>query len=298
MKTLQNRVLLVDGMALLFRGFYATSYQGNFMINNQGIPTNGVHQLLRYFLSGLTTYKPSHVVFCWDMGKETFRNEIYSAYKANRGDPPTELIPQFDLAKQAIELLDIPNIGLIHVEADDVIGTLAKRFAVENEVIIQSGDYDLLQLVAENVHVAIMKKGIGNFDLFHIKNFYEKFSLHPHQYIDFKGFTGDAADNYPGIKGIGEKTAKKLLQTYGDINGILENIEHLSKGIQKKLSEELEMFYLSKQLATIKCDIEINLDLIDAEIMFDEVKAKDKILNLGLREQSFTDIFAFNVNKL
>ena len=121
----KKNVLLVDGMALLFRGFFATSFRGNFMRTSKGIPTNGIYQFMRYFLDAVDTFKPSHVICCWDMGSKTFRTELYEGYKANRDAPPEELIPQFDLVKEVVEAFDMPNIGLVNFEADDCIGTLA-----------------------------------------------------------------------------------------------------------------------------------------------------------------------------
>lgn len=280
---MRNRILLVDGMALLFRGYYATAYSGNFMKNDAGIATNGVHQFLHYFLNGIETFEPTHVICCWDMGSETFRTTQYKAYKANRGAPPEELVPQFDLVKKVVETFDIPNIGIVNFEADDVIGSLATQLSPNHQVIIQTGDYDMLQLVAHHVDVAIMKKGIGNYDLFHMDNFYEKKGLYPSQIVDFKGFTGDSADNYPGIKGIGEKTATKLLQTYGDMDVILENLHDLSPGIRKKIENDLEMFYVSKELAEIKCDIPLDFVLDDAKLSFNPTIVNESILDLGVR---------------
>src|SRR5690625_923855 len=114
-----NHILLVDGMALLFRGFYATSFRKNFMVNRDGIPTNGIFQYMRYFFNAIERFQQTHVICCWDMGKETFRNELYHAYKANRKEPPKELIPQFDLVKAVMDIYNIPNIGLKNYEADD-----------------------------------------------------------------------------------------------------------------------------------------------------------------------------------
>src|SRR5699024_1528661 len=132
--------------------------------------------------------------------------EMYPNYKANRSAPPEELIPQFDMVKEAVSCFNIPNIGMVNYEADDLIGSIANTYKNDFEITIQTGDLDMLQLVEDNVQVAIMRKGIGNYDLFHKDNFFEKKGLHAHQIIDFKGLTGDTADNYPGIKGIGEKT--------------------------------------------------------------------------------------------
>lgn len=267
-----NKVLLVDGMALLFRGFFATSFRGNFMYNSQGVPTNGIYQFLRYLTDAIHTFEPSHVVCCWDMGSKTFRTEMYDGYKANRDEPPVELIPQFDLVKQVVESFDIPNIGLENFEADDCMGTLANMYSPENDVFILSGDQDLLQLVKENIRVIIMRKGQGNYEVFDKENFYEKKALTPEQIIDLKGLMGDSSDNYPGVKGIGEKTALKLLQEFGTVDGLIDNMEKLPKGVQNKLQADMDMLYLSRNLAEIKCDVPIACDLEASKWSFKEEK--------------------------
>ena len=277
-----KKILLVDGMALLFRGYYATAYRGNFMRNEAGIPTNGVYQFLRYFLDGMNTFHPSHIICCWDMGSKTFRTEMYPDYKANRQDPPEELVPQYDLVKRVVDLFHIPNIGLTNFEADDIIGTIASQYKDEAEIIIQTGDYDMLQLVQSNVNVAIMKKGIGNYDVFNMENFLDKKGILPHQILDFKGFTGDAADNYPGVKGIGEKTALKLLQQFDNIEEIMEHKEKLTAGIRKKLEENLDMFHMSKQLAEIKRDVPIECELQRAKVNYEPNEVEEGLQSLGI----------------
>lgn len=284
-----KRILLVDGMALLFRGYYATAYRGNFMRNDEGIPTNGVYQFLRYFLDGVKTFQPSHIFCCWDMGSKTFRTELYPTYKANRSEPPEELIPQFDLVKEVVDYFQVPNIGLKNFEADDIIGTIANRYKQDANIFILTGDYDMLQLVQENVHVALMKKGIGNYEIYDIDNFYEKRGIYPDQIIDFKGFTGDAADNYPGVRGIGEKTAVKLLQKYGSIDKIIANKDELSQGIRKKIEDDIEMFWLSQKLAEIKCDIPIQCELKEAEVDFHIDKIENRLKKLGIRIKSIRE---------
>ncbi len=230
----QHNVLLVDGMALLFRGFYATSFTGNFMVNSKGIPTNGIFGFLKYFLDAIATFQPSHVICCWDMGSKTFRNELYAPYKANRGEPPVELIPQFDLIKEVMEAFDVPNVGTKGFEADDCIGTLARQYGKEHQVTILTGDQDILQLVDDQVSVAIMKKGQGNYAVYKKDTFYQTKGISPYQVIEMKALMGDTSDNYPGVKGIGEKTALKLLAEFGSIEDILANLEKLSNGIRKK----------------------------------------------------------------
>ncbi|WP_430785705.1 5'-3' exonuclease [Virgibacillus flavescens] len=274
-------VLLVDGMALLFRGFFATSFKGNFMRNSDGIPTNGMHQYLRYMLNAIETFNPTHVVCCWDMGSKTFRSEMLPAYKGNRSEPPEELIPQFDRIKEVMDVFTIPNVGLVNYEADDCIGTLAREFAEENEVMILTGDHDMLQLVDEGIQVAIMKKGQGNYEVFTHTNFLEKKGIVPRQVVDMKALMGDTADNYPGVKGIGEKTALKLIQEYESIDNLLQNVDKLPKGIQTKIRDNIDMLHLSRQLAEIKCDVPISCELEEALWNCDDILISNKLRELN-----------------
>lgn len=268
-------------MALLFRGFFATSFRGNFMLTSKGVPTNGIYQFLRYLLDAVDKFEPTHVVCCWDMGSKTFRTEMYAGYKANRDEPPVELVPQFDLVKEVVAAFDIPNIGLESFEADDCIGTLARSYAnEENDVLILTGDQDILQLVDDGIHVAIMRKGQGNYEVFTMDNFYDKKGIHPKQIIDLKGLMGDTSDNYPGVKGIGEKTALKLLQEYETIDQLLANMDQLSKGIQTKINNDLEMLHLSRELAGIKCDVPIQCSLDEAIWNMNETKVQEKFAEL------------------
>lgn len=279
----KNNVLLVDGMALLFRGFFATSFRGNFMLTSKGVPTNGIYQFMRYFLDAVDTFKPSHVICCWDMGSKTFRTDLYESYKANRDAPPAELVPQFDLIKEVVEAFDMPNIGLENFEADDCIGTLARVYSKTNEVTILTGDQDILQLINEGIRVAIMRKGQGNYEVFDHHNFYEKKGIYPEQVIDLKGLMGDSADNYPGVKGIGEKTALKLLQEYETIDNLLENIDNLPKGVQTKINNNLDMLHLSRSLARIKCDVPISCSLDQALWRYDKAKVSMKFEELEFK---------------
>ncbi|MFZ3577748.1 5'-3' exonuclease [Virgibacillus sp. DJP39] len=274
-------VLLVDGMALLFRGFFATSFRGNFMRNSEGIPTNGMYQYLKYMLNAIETFNPTHVVCCWDMGSKTFRTEMLPDYKANRSQPPEELVPQFDLIKEVMDIFAIPNVGLINYEADDCIGTLAREYAEENEVLILTGDHDMLQLVDQNIQVAIMKKGQGNYDVFTNENFLEKKGIIPKQVVDIKALMGDSADNYPGVKGIGEKTALKLVQEYETIDNLLENVDKLPKGVQTKINANIEMLHLSRELAEIKCDVPISCGLEKAFWNLDKEAVGDRLRNMN-----------------
>lgn len=258
-----GRVMLVDGMALLFRAFYATSYGGYIRKTKAGLPTNAVYGFLQYFFDAVSTFEPSHVVCCWDMGKGTFRTEKYSGYKSNRIEAPLELIPQFELVKEVVTGLGVPNIGLVGFEADDCIGTLASYFSEESEVYVLTGDHDMLQLVNDSVKVVIMKKGRSNYKVYDLAELLEDKGLTPLQVIDLKGFMGDTSDNYPGVKGIGEKTALKLLTEYGTVEGVIENLHLLPKGVRAKIEADLEMLHLSRDLAQIRCDVPIACTLAE-----------------------------------
>ncbi|WP_376745615.1 5'-3' exonuclease [Paenibacillus sedimenti] len=270
-------------MALLFRGFYATSSGGYIMRTNSGTPINAVYGFLKYMLDAIQTFKPSHVVCCWDMGSKTFRTEKFEAYKANRGEAPEELIPQFDLVKEVTASFNIPNVGVFGYEADDCIGTLARSYSSQTKVQILTGDHDMLQLVDENTEVIIMKKGHSNYMVYTLETLMEEKSLTPPQIIDLKGLTGDTADNYPGVKGIGEKTATKLLVEYQTIDGILENLAALPKGVRAKIEAELDMLHLSRDLATIRLDAPVACALEDCEWAMERDKVISKFEELEFK---------------
>ncbi|MGG1552060.1 MULTISPECIES: 5'-3' exonuclease [Paenibacillus] len=281
--TKSESLLLVDGMALLFRGFYATSSGGYIMRTSAGVPVNGVYGFLRYMLDAIQTFKPTHVACCWDMGSRTFRTEKFESYKANRGPAPEELIPQFDLVKEVTASFNIPNVGVSGYEADDCIGTLATLYSASMKVQILTGDHDMLQLVNENTEVIIMKKGHSNYMVYNLDSLMEEKSLTPPQIIDLKGLTGDTADNYPGVKGIGEKTAVKLLNEYQTIDGILENLAQLPKGVRAKIEAELEMLHLSRDLATIRLDAPIACALEDCNWAMEREKVISKFEELEFK---------------
>jgi len=257
---IKPRVLIVDGMALLFRAYFASSFTGYIQKTSYGLPTNAVHGFIKYFWDAIQTFKPSHVICCWDMGSSTFRTEKFDGYKANRDAAPEELIPQFELVKEVTECFGVRNIGIHGYEADDCIGTLAKLYGgvdSTSEVFILTGDHDMLQLIDENVTVVIMKKGLSNYAVYDTTLLFEDKGLTPLQIIDLKGLMGDTSDNYPGVKGIGEKTAMKLLQDYDSIEGILANLNVLPKGVRSKIEADIDMLHLSRDLARIRCDVEL-----------------------------------------
>lgn len=266
--------LLVDGMALLFRAFYATAVTGQFMINSKGVPTNAVQGFLKHMLMAIDHFSPSHVAVCWDMGSKTFRNDLFPDYKANRSEAPIEMVPQFELAKEAVEAFNIPNIGVAGYEADDCIGTIAKSAMNESHVSILTGDQDMLQLIDDRISVVLLKKGYGNYEVHNGASFFEWKGITPKQMIDLKALMGDTADNYPGVKGIGEKTALKLLIQYENIEGILNNIALLTKAQQTKIQAAVDMLHLSRLLAEIKCDVPVSCALETSVYRFDHEKVR------------------------
>ncbi|HEY2420701.1 MAG TPA: 5'-3' exonuclease [Neobacillus sp.] len=283
MENQKPSLMLVDGMALLFRAFYATSVTGQFMINSKGIPTNAIHGFVKHLFTAVSSFKPTHLAVCWDMGSKTFRTQIFSDYKGNRGEAPIELVPQFDLVKEVVASFDIPNIGLVGYEADDCIGTIANQVKESASVSILTGDRDILQLLDDKISVILLKKGYGNYQVHTPATFFEEKGITPRQMIDLKALMGDPSDNYPGVKGIGEKTALKLLQEYNHVEGIIENLERLSTSNKTKIEQDLEMLHLSRILAEIKCDVPISCTLEEAGLRIEKDKALNKFMELELR---------------
>lgn len=205
MNTERPHILLVDGMALLFRSFFATAVRKQFQYNEDGIPTNGVQGFVRHTLTAVNLFQPTHLAVCWDMGAVTFRNDLYEGYKANCPAPAPELVPQFDMARQVSEDMGWKNYGVEGMEADDLIGSLVKTWREDADITIVSGDKDLLQLLAPSVQIALTKKGHSIYDVYTDTRFIEEYGMTPTQFIDYKAFIGDTSDGYPGVKGIGPK---------------------------------------------------------------------------------------------
>lgn len=281
-------VLLVDGMALLFRSFFATSAVGQYFRTSDGLATNGVQGFTRHVLAAKAMMKPTHMAVCWDMGAHTFRTDLFDGYKANRPAPPEDMLHQFDMAKNVSEQLGWQNFGEAGIEADDFIGSFTKQWEDEVDFTIITGDKDMLQLLKPSVKIAFMKKGFHIYDFYTDDRFKEEYGIEPNQFADVKAFMGDASDGYPGVKGIGPKTALQLIQKYGSTNGVLEAIDELKPAQKKKIEESKEMLLLSKELAVIKCDIELDIPLnkIEVPIYTEEHirMCEDQQLNLLARQ--------------
>ncbi|WP_436851467.1 5'-3' exonuclease [Staphylococcus gallinarum] len=280
-----NKILLIDGMALLFRHFYATSLHNQFMRTSTGMPTNGVQGFVRHVFTAINEIDPSHVAVCWDMGKATFRNEMYDGYKQNRPAPPEELIPQFDFVKEVSNQFGFVNIGVQNYEADDVIGTLAQAYSDEHQIYVITGDRDILQCINPNVEIWLTKKGFNIYNRYTLDRFQSEYGLDPKQLIDVKAFMGDTADGYPGVKGIGEKTAIKLIQNHGSVESVIHALDELTPGQRKKIETDMDDLKLSKSLAEIHTQVPLNASSLLNDMKF----ATDitKILNICNEHELF-----------
>ncbi len=277
-----QHTLIIDGMALLFRHFYATSFRNQFMYNNKELPTNGVQGMLRHTFKLLDLTQPDNVIIAWDMGSKSVRNEWYEGYKANRVAPPEEMVPQFDMIKEVMHDIGFYQDGIAGYEADDVIGTVAQH--VDNLTIV-SGDRDLLQLINETNRIWLTKKGYTEYHYYDYEAFKEQYGITPQQFIDVKALMGDASDGYSGVQGIGEKTALKLIQTHGSVDTLLDNLHMLTPKMQEKITVDMESLRMSQRLAEIITDVPIKLDgLMDkSRLNFDTAHVNKVLKDHDLR---------------
>lgn len=254
-----EKLLLVDGNSIANRAFYALP----FLSNHEGKPSGAVFGFANILVKLLQEEKPSKVLVAFDHARKTFRNEIYSEYKMQRKPSPTELISQFPVIKEMLDKMGIKYLEQDGIEADDIIGTVSKRY--NGEKFILSGDRDLLQLIDNKTTVWLTKKGVSEVDKVDSSRLKELFNLKPKQIIELKGLMGDSSDNIPGVAGIGEKTALSLLETYQDIDNIYENIEEIKGKLKEKLANGKDDAYMSKLLATIKRDCVLDYEESELE---------------------------------
>ena len=257
-----KKVVLVDGNNLLFRSYYATAYTGVIMKNSKGFPTNGLFGFVNMINKIVEEEKPEYIMVAFDKGK-TFRHESYAGYKQGRGETPDELKLQFPVAKKILLAMGIKYLEIDNYEADDIIGTMAKMVDDSNDYmgIIVSSDKDLLQLISDKVSVKLLKT--KDYIKMNRDEFFGNYGLEPKQMIDLKALQGDASDNIPGVKGIGEKTAIKLLKEYETVENIYENIDNIKGSLHEKLVNDKKSAFMSKELATIYKEVPLNLSLED-----------------------------------
>lgn len=258
------KLLLVDGSSLAFRAFFSILDLNRFK-NSNGLHTNALYSFHRMFKSILDSEKPTHVLVAWDAGKTTFRTEMYADYKGGRLKTPGEFIEQMPYFNVLLDAWGIPHYRLNQYEADDIIGTLAKQGeAAGYEVVVLSGDKDLIQLADKNITVKITTKGVTELVEYTPEVIFEKYGLTPEQIIDMKGLMGDSSDNYPGVTKVGEKTAVKLLQEFGSVEGIYEHVDEMKKSkLKENLINDKELAFLSKKLARINVESPLEITLGD-----------------------------------
>ena len=271
-----KKIILVDGNNLLFRSYYATAYTGNLMKNSKGFPTNALFGFTHMINKILHEEKPTHIIVAFDKGK-TFRHEKYADYKGGRGETPDELKMQFPVAKELLTYMGIKYYEIDNYEADDIIGTFAKFCDDEDEFIgtIVSSDKDLLQLISSDVDIKLLKQ--KDYIRYNEESFKKAYGIEPIRIVDLKALMGDSSDNIPGVKGIGEKTALKLLQKYGSLDNIYENIDSIKGAARQKLIDDKENAYKSFDLATIVRDVPMEININDVIL---KEKDSEKLNNL------------------
>ncbi len=284
-----EKLVLIDGNSLLNRAFYATPQ----FSTKSGTPTNGVFGFIKLMLKIIADKKPTHFAVAFDVHAPTFRHQMYGDYKAGRKPMPEELAVQFPIVKEVLNLMGIRICEMPGHEADDVIGTLAKKCSLPT--YIYTGDRDAYQLVDNTTTVCFTRKGVSDLLELTEENFFDEVGLSPSQIIDLKALMGDKSDNIPGVAGIGEKTAHSLLTAYGDLDGVYANIDAIKGATQKKLIENKETAYFSKQLATIELDAPIDVALGDCILKMPFSKAlKEKFAELEFKSLLEKNIYAEN----
>ena len=285
-----DKIILLDGNSLSYRAFYAMPA----LQNKSGLYTNSVYGFTLMLERMLEDIKPKYALVAFDKGKQTFRHKTYQDYKGTRDKTPSELVEQFGYVRELLDSYGIKYEEHFDYEADDIIGSYAKLAEKAGlEVIIISGDKDLTQLASDNITIYYTRRGVTEVDRYTPEFINEKYGLSPEQIIDMKGLMGDKSDNIPGIAGIGEKTAIKLLAEYKTVENVLDNIDNISgKKLKERLAEGKEDALLSKELATIFTEVPVENKLED--LTFSENRSKKKELFEKLEFVSFLKKLAEN----
>lgn len=274
-----KKLMIIDGSSLLFRAFFALPPLKSAL----GTPTNAVYGFLTMLIKLYEEIHPDYIAVAFDKGRQTFRTEMYSEYKGNRPDAPEDLRPQFSLIQDVLKAMGICVIEEEGFEGDDILGSLSKKFA-SSELAVQiiTGDRDNLQLVSDCSHVFLTKKGISDMLEITLENMQDLYGYGPDKVIQMKALMGDSSDNIPGVPGVGEKTAFKLISEYGDLESIYENIDTISgKKLKERLLENKELAFLSRDLATIKTDMDFSYELDDFVQQFHLSEVKPMFESLG-----------------
>lgn len=252
----KNKLFIIDGMSLLFRAFYA---MGSRLTSPDGTPIGAVYGFMKVLIKLLREQQPTHLAVCWDLKEKTFRHEVFEKYKGNRGEPPSDILPQIPLIKEILADMNCPMFSLPGYEADDLAGSLASYFEHYGDVFLVTADKDYMQLVNERIFIISLKKG-DEYDILDREKVYDYFGAFPEQVVDVLALIGDVSDNIPGVKGVGEKTASKLIAEFKTVENIFANLDKIqNKRLRLMLDGQKEIATLSKYLVTIKTDIPLNV---------------------------------------
>lgn len=254
-----QKLLLIDGNNMLFKAYHATLY-GRMMTTSNGVPTNAIYGFALMIQKAMDMIQPDYVLVAWDTGKPTFRHLQYEGYKGTRKDVDEALIVQFPIAREYLDACGIPRFECDGIEADDIIGTMARNHP-DYQINILSSDKDLWQLIDPTTNVYVMRKGLSEIEVMDEASLMASKGIVPSQIIDLKALMGDASDNIPGVKGIGEKTALKLLADYETVDNVYAHIDELKGKLKEKLENDKDNAFMSKELATIKVDCALPFDI-------------------------------------
>ncbi len=271
---MNNKIMILDGNSLLFRAFYAMPP----LKTKKGQYTNAVYGFLSMLYKLLDTYSPEYICVAFDPKKPSFRHEQYKDYKATRAKAPNELVEQFQLIRDVLNIHSIKCIEIDGFEADDVAGTFANAAEEQGaEVYLVTSDKDYLQLIDDSTKVILTKKGVTNTEEMDVQAMWDTYGISPAQFVDLKALMGDQSDNIPGVGGIGEKTALKLIQEYGSLDSVYENIDSIKGKLKEKLEADKMQAYMSQTLARIIRDIPIEFNIDEYKIQKPDSK---KLLSL------------------
>lgn len=255
-----KRIALIDGNSLINRAYYAMR---NPMITKDGIYTHAIFGFINMLDKIRKDYEPEYMAIAFDLKAPTFRHQQYDQYKAGRKKMPPELAMEIPIMKDVLDAMNITRLELEGFEADDIIGTMARKGEAEGlEPLVFTGDKDQLQLATDITKIIYTKRGVSDFDLFDHNAFVEAYGFTPLQFIDFKGLAGDTSDNIPGIPGVGAKTATKLIQEYGSVEAIIDNVDNIKPaGLQAKVRDNVQQAMMSKRLATINTAVPLDTEI-------------------------------------
>ena len=274
---MKDKFLIVDGNSLAYRAYYAMP----FLTSPEGTNTGAVFGFFNMLLKAIEDNTPNYIAVAFDFSKHTFRTEIFKDYKGTRQETPPELREQFPIIKELLKKLKIAVFEMENIEADDIIGTLAKSSKTTKNLIL-SGDRDLLQLIDTNTEVLLTKHGTTSTKSMTLESLKEEMHITPSQVVDLKALMGDNSDNIPGVKGVGPKTAQDLIEAYGTLENVYKHIDELKGSLKEKLIKDKEMAFLSYTLAKIKTDVELDFKLENLKLHYPfDVSIKEDFKRFG-----------------